>query len=120
MATWSPDPTFYPSPRMAVKAPPETLAYVAAFDPERKRPDRMAVVDLDPRSKSYAQIVGRVDMPGPGDELHLRIEVMEVRASKSRPEQGLVKVKTTTLNQNDEPVQVSIGNLVVPRRGARA
>jgi len=52
----------------------------------------------------------------PGDELHLRIEVMEVRPSKSRPEQGLIKVKTTTLNQNDEPVQVTIGNLVVPRR----
>jgi acyl dehydratase len=52
----------------------------------------------------------------PGDELHLEIEVMEVRPSKSRPEQGLVKVKTTTLNQNGEPVQVSVGNLVVPRR----
>jgi selenium-binding protein 1 len=70
MATWTPDPTFYPSPRMAVKAPPETLAYVVDFDPERKRPDRVTVVDVDPRSKSYAQIVGRVDMPGPGDELH--------------------------------------------------
>ena len=52
----------------------------------------------------------------PGDELHLEIEVLEVRPSKSRPEQGLVKVRTTTLNQNDEPVQVSVGNLVVPRR----
>ena len=70
MATWTPDPTFYPSPRMAVKAPPETLAYVVDFDPERKRPDRVTVVDVDSRSKSYAQIVGRVDMPGPGDELH--------------------------------------------------
>ncbi|PYM59810.1 MAG: selenium-binding protein [Candidatus Rokuibacteriota bacterium] len=70
MATWTPDPTFYPSPRMAVKAPPETLAYVVDFDPERKRPDRVTVVDVDSRSKSYAQIVGRVDMPGLGDELH--------------------------------------------------
>ncbi len=52
----------------------------------------------------------------PGDELRLEIEVMEVRPSKSRPEQGLIKVKTTTLNQNGEPVQVSVGNLVVPRR----
>ena len=52
----------------------------------------------------------------PGDELHLAIEVLEVRPSKSRPEQGLVKIRTTTLNQNDEPVQVSVGNLVVPRR----
>ncbi|TMH80958.1 MAG: dehydratase, partial [Betaproteobacteria bacterium] len=28
----------------------------------------------------------------------------------------LIKVRTTTKNQNGEPVQVSIGNLVVPRR----
>jgi acyl dehydratase len=53
----------------------------------------------------------------PGDELHLEIEVLEVRPSKSRPQQGLVKLRTTTLNQRNEPVQVSVGNLVVPRRG---
>ena len=52
----------------------------------------------------------------PGDELHLESEVLEVRASKSRPDQGVIKVKTTTLNQNDEAVQISIGNLIVPRR----
>ena len=52
----------------------------------------------------------------PGDELHLRIEVLEVRPSKSRPEQGLVKLRTTTLNQNEEAVQISVGHLVVPRR----
>ena len=54
----------------------------------------------------------------PGDELHLLIEVLEVRPSKSRPEQGMVKLRTTTLNQNEKPVQVSVGNLVVPRRPA--
>jgi acyl dehydratase len=52
----------------------------------------------------------------PGDELHLEIEVLEVRPSKSRPDQGLIKLRTTTLNQNDEAVQVSVGNLIVPRR----
>jgi len=52
----------------------------------------------------------------PGDELRVEFEVLEVRLSKSRPEQGLIKVKTTTLNQNGEPVQVFIGNLIVPRR----
>ena len=46
------------------------------------------------------------------------VEIMETRPSKSRPYQGMVKVKTTTLNQNGEPVQVSIGNLVVPRRSS--
>jgi acyl dehydratase len=52
----------------------------------------------------------------PGDELHLKIEVLEARPSKSRPDQGLIKVRTTTLNQNDEAVQVNVGNLIVPRR----
>jgi acyl dehydratase len=42
--------------------------------------------------------------------------VLEVRPSRSRPDQGVIKVKTTTLNQNSEPVQVSVGNLIVRRR----
>jgi acyl dehydratase len=54
----------------------------------------------------------------PGDELHLESEVLEVRPSKSRPDQGLIKVKTTTFNQKGEPVQVQVGNLVVLRRTA--
>ena len=52
----------------------------------------------------------------PGDELHIESEVLEVRASRSRPNQGLIKVRTTTLNQRDEAVQVQIANLIVPRR----
>lgn len=52
----------------------------------------------------------------PGDELRVESEVLEVRRSKSRPEQGVIKVRTTTLNQDGQPVQVSVGNLIVPRR----
>jgi acyl dehydratase len=52
----------------------------------------------------------------PGDELRVESEVLEVRPSKSRPDQGLIKVRTTTLNQNGEPVQVFVGNLIVPKR----
>src|SRR5437868_3113356 len=52
----------------------------------------------------------------PGDELRVESEVLEVRPSKSRPEQGLVKVRTTTLNQHGQAVQISVGNLVVLRR----
>jgi len=54
----------------------------------------------------------------PGDELHVESEILDVRPSKSRPDQGLIKVKTTTLNQNGEPVQVFVGNLLVLRRSA--
>jgi acyl dehydratase len=51
----------------------------------------------------------------PGDTLRTESEVMELRPSRSRPE-GLVKMRTTTLNQNNEPVQVMVANLLVPRR----
>ena len=52
----------------------------------------------------------------PGDELRVESEILEVRPSKSRPEQGLIKVRTRTFNQSGEAVQISVGNLVVPRR----
>jgi acyl dehydratase len=54
----------------------------------------------------------------PGDELRLESEVLDVRPSKSRPQQGWIKVRTTTLNQNGDAVQVLIANLAVPRRPA--
>jgi acyl dehydratase len=52
----------------------------------------------------------------PGDELSVVSEILEVRVSKSRPAQGIVKVRTTTFNQRGEEVQVFVGNLIVPRR----
>src|SRR6267154_6159182 len=55
----------------------------------------------------------------PGDELRIECEVIEVRPSKSRPEQGLSKLRTTTLNQDGEAVLVHVVNLVVPRRTSR-
>ena len=71
MATLRPDPTFYPSPRMAMHAPPEGLAYVVLLNPNGNgRPDALAVLDVDPESETYNQLVGRLEMPNAGDELH--------------------------------------------------
>ena len=52
----------------------------------------------------------------PGDELRVESEVLEVRPSQSHPDQGLLKVRTTTLNQHGDAVQILIANLMVPRR----
>ena len=52
----------------------------------------------------------------PGDELHAVSEILEVRPSKSKPDRGLITVRTTTFNQNGEPVMEFTGNLLVPRR----
>jgi acyl dehydratase len=52
----------------------------------------------------------------PGDTLHIVSEVLDVRPSKSRPNQGIVKMQTQTLNQKDEVVMIFVANLIVPRR----
>ena len=56
----------------------------------------------------------------PGDELRVESEILEVRPSRSRLDQGLMKVRTTTLNQRGEAVQIHVGNLLVARRPAGA
>ena len=56
----------------------------------------------------------------PGDELRVEARVLEVRESKSRPQQGLVRFRITTLNQRDEIVQVSVNTTIVPRRPGAA
>ena len=70
MARWRPDPTFYPSPRMAMDAPAEQLAYVVTLNTDGKRPDALCVLDVAPGSSSRGQVVGRVEMPQTGDQLH--------------------------------------------------
>ena len=70
MPLFTPDPTFYPSPRDATAAPAEQLAYVAAFARPADRPDALVVLDVDDASPSYGQVVGWTDMPHVGDELH--------------------------------------------------
>jgi acyl dehydratase len=50
----------------------------------------------------------------PGDELHVEIEVIAVTPSRSKPT-GVVTLRNRTLNQNDEPVQVTVMKLYVPR-----
>src|SRR3954465_9903032 len=73
MARLTPDPTFYPSPGVAAEAPPETHAYVVTLNTGTngdRAPDALTVIDLEPGSGTYGQLVGRLDMPGVGDELH--------------------------------------------------
>jgi len=64
------DPTFYRSPADAIAAPPERLAYVAAFDPAGEVRDAITVVDCDPSSGEYGKVVGWSELPTAGNELH--------------------------------------------------
>ena len=56
----------------------------------------------------------------PGDTLTVVSEVEELTPSRSRPDRGMVRVRSETRNQHGETVQVLIAKLVVPRRTTAA
>ena len=74
-----PDPTFYPSPGLAMQAAPEGIAYVALLNvgTNGKR-DAMGVIDVDPGSSAYGQLDFQVDFPGGDNELnHFGLERLQ-------------------------------------------
>jgi len=54
----------------------------------------------------------------PGDVLRVVSEIEEITPSRSRPDRGMVRVRSETRNQRDEVVQVLTSKLIVPRRVA--
>jgi acyl dehydratase len=140
---FEPGQTFSGSTRVGVDAD-SIRTFAAAFDPQPFHLDDVAAKDtlfaglaasgwhtsamtmrllVDSELKVAGGLVGlgiaELKWPRPvrpGDELRVEAEVLEVRESRSRPQQGLVRVRNTTLNQRDEVVQVSVSTLIVPRR----
>ncbi len=53
----------------------------------------------------------------PGDVLSVVSTVEKVVPSRSRPERGMVTVRSETLNQRGEAVQILVTRVVVHRRG---
>jgi itaconyl-CoA hydratase len=61
-----------------------------------------------------------IRLPAPvfeGDTIYSRSEVIEKRGSRSRPNVGIVRVKTTGYNQEGEPVITFLRTVMVYRRG---
>ena len=65
--------------------------------------------------QAWKRYAGRIRC-GRGDRLHIVSEVLGARPSRSKSEQGIVKIRVTTSNQNNELVQIMISNLVVQRQ----
>jgi selenium-binding protein 1 len=62
----------FASPKEAMKGPREKLLFVVCTYANTgiDKPDYLAVIDADPDSKTYSQVVHRLKMPKVGDELH--------------------------------------------------
>lgn len=54
----------------------------------------------------------------PGDTLHVESEILEIQPSRSKPNQAVVKVKSTTLNQKGEAVHTFTAKVLVFRRAS--
>ena len=52
----------------------------------------------------------------PDDTLHVESEILEIVPSRSKPNQAIVKVRSTTLNQHGEPVQAFTSKCLVFKR----
>lgn len=79
------------------------------------------IVESVPVAGGIVGAGGEISWPAPtrpGAILHVESEVMELRPSKSRPERGMVTVRTETRSAEGQTVQVLVSRLVVPRRVA--
>lgn len=122
-------------------------AFAAAFDPQPFHLDEQSARDtffkglaasgwhtaaltmrllVDSPIKPAVGIIGaggEISWPRPvrpGDELRLESEILDVRPSQSRPDRGAIKVRTTTLNQDGDAVQILVADLIVTRRSPPA
>jgi acyl dehydratase len=56
----------------------------------------------------------------PGDTLRVESEILAITPSRSRPDRGMITLKSETRNQAGEAVQILVARLVVPRRPLNA
>ncbi len=56
-----PDPTFYPSAKLAMEGPRETIGYVVLLRTDEKKGDVLAVVDLDPSSPQFRKVIHKIE-----------------------------------------------------------
>ena len=80
---------------------------------------RLLVTGGLPFAKGLVGLGGEIAWPRPtrpGDILHVEREIVEINPSRSKPQQGIVTVRSTMLNQNGEAVYVLTAKLLVLRR----
>jgi acyl dehydratase len=82
---------------------------------------RLMVTAGLPLAAGIIGLGGEIAWPRPtraGDILRVESEIVEILPSRSKPNQGIVKVRNTTLNQNGEPVQVFTAKVLSFKRTA--
>lgn len=80
---------------------------------------RLLVLSGLPFAEGTVGVGGEIEWPRPtrpGDILQLESEIVEIIPSKSKPNQGIVKVRNTTRNQKGETVQIFTAKILSFKR----
>jgi acyl dehydratase len=80
---------------------------------------RLLILGGLPFASGAVGLGGELEWPRPtrpGDVLHVESEIVEIIPSRSKPNQGIVRVRNTTLNQNHEPVQIFTAKILAFKR----
>jgi acyl dehydratase len=80
---------------------------------------RLIVTGGLPFAAGLVGLGGEIEWPRPtrpGDVLHVESEILEIIASRSKPNQGIVRVRNTTLTQKGEPVQIFTVKILAYKR----
>jgi acyl dehydratase len=80
---------------------------------------RLLVTGGLPLANGIIGLGGEITWPRPtrpGDSLHVDSEILDITPSRSKPNQAVVSVRSTMLNQNDEPLYVLSAKLLVFKR----
>jgi len=83
---------------------------------------RLLVTGGLPFASGIVGLGGEIAWPKPtrpGDTLHVESEIVEITPSRSKPHQGIVTVRGTMFNQDQEAVYVLTAKLLVSRRTTR-
>lgn len=82
---------------------------------------RLLVTSGMPLAEGIIGAGGEITWPKPtrpGDVLHVESEIIAVTPSRSRPDRGMVTLRSETRNQHEDVVQLLISKLIVSRRPA--
>src|ERR1700676_2313871 len=77
------------------------------------------MVESLPFAGGMVDLGGEITWPRPtrpGDTLRVESEIVEIVPSRSKPNQGIVIVRSVTLNQHGEDVQVFTAKIIVFKR----
>ena len=82
---------------------------------------RLLVSDGLPLANGIIGLGGEIAWPRPtrpGDTLRVESEIVDISPSRSKPNQAIVTVRSTTFNQNCEPVYLFTAKVLVFRRAS--